>query len=302
VPPPRSRGYELRILDTKTRRSNTLPSYDDAFSSRMQLMLYRHLLSALLSPSFSFSTFWEKVQVDPSAQFSDGFLLQVGLARQTDGKVVLGYPACLDDLADLWCSTVHSSPLQSVSPTLEIVYRKQLEHNATSEASRPHPSTSYDFAVADQEARDLTHAIAASLREQDGSDLERAKAESLLDMTTPAGGRPSAHGDAVVDTASLHPTEGLSDRPDIPWYTQSGSGAVEGTQSWVLERPPPVGTWNIDKLGLSRSESPRIRIIGRKSFAFDEEAMNAYVQDVLRWWHGERPPRGVDVEHSHRCL
>ncbi|KAH9962734.1 exonuclease V [Lactifluus volemus] len=279
----RSRGYELRLLDTKTRRSDTLPSYDDAFSSRMQLMLYRHLLSALLSPSFSFKMFWERVQVDPSAQFSDEFLLQVGLARQTDGKVLLGYPACLDDLVDLWCSTIHSSPLQSVSPTLEIVYRKQLMHNATTEVSHPRSSTSYDFAVADQEARDLARAIAASLREQDDSDLERVKAESLLD--------PSTHGDAVVDTASPRPTEGLSDRPDIPWYSRSG---VESTQSSVLERPP-LPTPNLSEL-----EPPGI--IGRRSFVFDEEAMNAYVQDVLRWWHGERPPRGVDVEHSRRCF
>jgi exonuclease V len=299
----------------------------------MQLMLYHHLLSALLSPTFSFNIFWEKIQVDPSAQFSDEFLLQAGLARETDGKVVLGYPACLDDLTDLWRSTVHSLRVRGVSPTLEIVYRKQPKHSAASGASRP--STSDEFALADQEARDLARTIAASLREHERDpDLERAIAESLLD-TTPAVGSSAtlANDEAVVDTTSLPPSEGLSDRPDIPWYSRSGtiegvvdttslrpteglpdrpdipwysrSGTTEGTQSKVLERAQPVGTWNIDELGSLGLPTPTLesaRIIGRKSFVFDEEAMNAYVEDVLQWWRGKRPPRGVDVEHSHRCL
>jgi hypothetical protein len=48
------------------------------------------LLSSLLSPTFSFSAFWEKIGVDPFVQFSDEFLLKAGLARETDGTVVLG--------------------------------------------------------------------------------------------------------------------------------------------------------------------------------------------------------------------
>jgi exonuclease V len=82
--------HELSLTDTKTRRFNSLPSDDDALSSRMQLILYRHLLSSLLSPTFSFSAFWEKIGVDPFVQFSDEFLLKAGLARETDGTVVLG--------------------------------------------------------------------------------------------------------------------------------------------------------------------------------------------------------------------
>jgi hypothetical protein len=38
----------------------------------------------------SFHVFWKKVQVHPSAQFSDEFFIQVGLGRERDGKVVLG--------------------------------------------------------------------------------------------------------------------------------------------------------------------------------------------------------------------
>jgi hypothetical protein len=277
----------------------------------MQLMLYHHLLSALLSPTFSFNMFWEKVQVDPSAQFSDEFLVQVGLGSERDGKVVLGYPACLDDLADLWRSTVHSLCVRGVSPTLEIVYRKQPKHSASALLEASPPSTSDDIALADQEACDLAHAIAASMREQEQEwdpDLELAIAESLLDMTSAVGSTAALSGNekAVVDTSSPRPAGGLFDRSAIPWYSQSGT--TKRTQSGDVERVPPVGTSNIDELGSPGLLSPTLprpesaRIIGRKSFVFDEKAMNAYVQGVLGWWHGERPPRGVDVEHSHRCL
>ncbi|KAI0248356.1 exonuclease V [Lactifluus subvellereus] len=305
--PARPIVQELFLLDTKTRRSNLFPSDDDAFSSRMQLMLYHHLLSALLSPTFSFNTFWEKIQVDPSVEFSDEFLLQAGLARKTDGKVIQGYPACLDDLADLWRLTVRSLQVRGVSRTLEIEYRTQPKRGATLGVSRP--STLDDFAIANQEARELARAIAASLREhQRDLDLERAIANSLQDMA-PALGGPVAladTGEGVADITSLRPTEGPSDWPDVPWYSRGST--MEHTHSGVMERARPVGESNIDELGppglptptLPRLESPRI--IGRKSFVFDEEAMNAYVKDVLQWWRGERPPQGVDVEHSYRCF
>ena len=38
-----------------------------------------------------------------------------------------------------------------------------------------------------------------------------------------------------------------------------------------------------------------------KSFALYEAVLHAYVQGVLQWWRGERPPRGVDLEHIRRC-
>jgi exonuclease V len=164
-PSPPSIEPELLLLDKKTRRSNSLPSHDDAFSSRMQLILYHHLLSALLSPTFSFSMFCEKVQVDPSAQCSDEFLVHVGLGSERDGNVLLGYPACLDELGDLWRPTVHSLCVRGVSPTLEIVYRKQPKRSASALLEASPSSTSDDITLADQEARDLARAIAASMRE-----------------------------------------------------------------------------------------------------------------------------------------
>jgi exonuclease V len=304
---------ELSLIDTKTRRSNSLPSDDDAFSARMQLMLYHHLLSALLSPKFSFSAFWEKVNVDPFAQLSDTFLLQSGLARETDGKsAVLGCAECLDDLADLWHLTVQSLHVQSVSPTLEIVYRTQPKRGAAAaaalEVSRQYITGDYFGSAADREDRDIARAIEASRQEYD-SDLQRAIAESLQEVTPKEDNETELGdgGNSVADTRSLSPrdTDQPPDMPDNRWYGRSVE--TKSTQSEAVERDQPMGECGTAALGTGadKPEEPRprgSRVIGRKAFAFDGAAMQTYVKDVLQWWRGERPPRGVDVEHSRRCL
>jgi exonuclease V len=251
-------------------------------------MLYHHLLSKLLSPTFSFSTFWEKVHVDPFAQFSEKFLLETGLARETDGKVVLGYPECLDDLADLWRSTVNAFRLQAVSPTLEIAYRIQPKRGAAPKLSR-RDVLDY-FGAADQEERDFQRAIAESLRDESGAAL----ANSGTSITSPRSSSPRG-------------AEQLSDMPPTRWYARSGQLDSASTQSVAVETARLIGEGSTAKLGppdsqASTSQPESSNIIGRKSFVYDEAALQAHVRDVLQWWHGERPPRGVEVEHSRRCL
>jgi exonuclease V len=273
-------------------------------------MLYHHLLSTLLSPTFSFSAFWEKVQVDPFAQFSDVFLMQSGLARQTDGDVVLASAECLDDLTDLFFSTVRSLQVQSVSPTLEIIYRTQPKRSAAApEVSRPTMLNDSFGNVADQEARDLALAIETSRREsEDDPELQRALAESLRDVVPQKDceAELTDSKNSVADTRlpSRPVTEQLSDKPDIPWYP--ADAATESTQPENVERDQQMGELSTaepgTRAGKRKEPQPETpRVIGRKSFAFDEAVLHAYVQDVLQWWRGERPPRGVDLEHARRC-
>jgi exonuclease V len=277
-------------------------------------MLYRHLLSELLSPTFSFSTFWEKVQVDPFAKFSDEFLQRSGVAPQTDGKVVLGFPECLEDVTDLWRSTVGSLCLQSVSPTLEIVYRTNSKRSAARVPKPSRADISGHFAAAGQEKRDIDRAIEASLREiGHDPDLERAIAESMRDVTRGEGSSTAVVDgkNTIASTRSPSPrgSEQLSDMSHIPWYAWSGETESGTAQSAVGQGPRPTQEWqewNTAELrpselqaALSQPEGPKV--IGTKRFAFDGAAMHAYVRDVLHWWRGERPPRGVEVEQSHRC-
>jgi exonuclease V len=274
----------------------------------MQLMLYRHLLSELLSPTFSFSTFWEKVRVDPFAKFSDEFLQQPGVAPLIDGKVGPGFPECLKDVADLWRSTVDSLCLQGVSPALEIVYRTRSKRGAALKRKPSRADTSGYFAAAEQEKRDVDRAIEASLRESGHDpDLERAMAESMRDVTQGEGSSAAVVDgrDAIASTQSRSPwgSERLSDIPHIPWYSWSGDTESGSAQSAVMQGPGPTTAElrpSSFQVAPSRPDAPKV--IGTKRFAFDEAAMHAYVRDVLQWWRGERPPRGVEVEQTRRCL
>lgn len=42
-------------------------------------------------------------------------------------------------------------------------------------------------------------------------------------------------------------------------------------------------------------------LLGRRSFAFDSESFNKYVDDEMRWWRGERETKGVDIEEAYKC-
>ena len=43
-------------------------------------------------------------------------------------------------------------------------------------------------------------------------------------------------------------------------------------------------------------------ILGTKCFALDDSYLDEYLERVLAWWHGQRPPQGVEIEHTRRCV
>ena len=43
-------------------------------------------------------------------------------------------------------------------------------------------------------------------------------------------------------------------------------------------------------------------VLGTKKFFMSDERLDAHLEDVLQWWFGVRPPRGVELAQSGRCL
>lgn len=43
-------------------------------------------------------------------------------------------------------------------------------------------------------------------------------------------------------------------------------------------------------------------IIGTTEFEFDQQLLDEYLVDIMKWWNGERNSRGVSLEQSGRCL
>jgi len=44
------------------------------------------------------------------------------------------------------------------------------------------------------------------------------------------------------------------------------------------------------------------RIIGTKEFDIDDAFLDEHIKSVLEYWHGQRPPHGVDITLTNRCM
>ena len=42
-------------------------------------------------------------------------------------------------------------------------------------------------------------------------------------------------------------------------------------------------------------------VIGSRCFAFDAEELERYLKEEMRWWRGERPAKGVEIEEAYKC-
>ncbi|KAL6304012.1 exonuclease V [Sparassis latifolia] len=45
----------------------------------------------------------------------------------------------------------------------------------------------------------------------------------------------------------------------------------------------------------------KAHILGSREFVMDNDLLDGYLTGVLQWWHGERPPHGVEIEDTGRC-
>lgn len=85
MPPPATKKPKQRkddrkiyIIDIKTRSMKSLPTAMAARPTEVQLQLYHSMLTALAQGTFPLSTFANRYNFDPSVQFSDSFIAQVG--------------------------------------------------------------------------------------------------------------------------------------------------------------------------------------------------------------------------------
>lgn len=255
-------GYSLQLSDTKTRTRPTLPPDEDTLASRVQLMLYHRLLSNLLAPSapsvlaptpLDFAALWSRVGVDPARRFSEGFLIQAGLASEvaaqdapseataTTAQSSADSLSCLNDLTIAWAHAVEALNVVTVHNTLTLVYRSQPTRKRSKDKGRAKPTPS-GTELSPQEAQDLAAAIQASVSDaQSGTggddDLARAILESLKDsvrsgtaaegdlgvLTHPFGvpisevpGMTTLDGEAKVAAAP----DALEDDPELAWAIQ----------------------------------------------------------------------------------
>ncbi|KAL7419212.1 hypothetical protein Q5752_006049 [Cryptotrichosporon argae] len=161
---PAARTHRLFVSDSKTRASGTLPREADTTAGKLQVMLYKELLDAILlaAPArpaqagvegqnvagagtallptltpFRWSTIFDMLALDPAAPFSDQFIAQsrpVALGNAL--RWGAGDAASLDDMVAVWERYVAALGLGARAQTagsegdgrtddrLELVYRR----------------------------------------------------------------------------------------------------------------------------------------------------------------------------------
>lgn len=111
----------LYLKDNKTRRHPSIPPHHDTLSGRLQLMLYRRLLSQLIakSPLYDFKPLWKRLGVKSSFRLPTKFLVQANLISDN----INFQTTSLDDVVTSWHELVKEANVQGVNENLELVYR-----------------------------------------------------------------------------------------------------------------------------------------------------------------------------------
>ena len=111
----------LYLKDNKTRRHRSVPPHHDTLSGRLQLMLYRRLLSQLVanSPLYDFRPLWKRLGVKSYSRFPTRFLVQTNLISDNSNFQT----TCLDDVVTSWHTLVKEANIQGINENLELVYR-----------------------------------------------------------------------------------------------------------------------------------------------------------------------------------
>lgn len=294
VPLPR---YILHLSDSKTRRTMTLPSEDDALPSRLQLMLYHRLLSKLVSLSkpFDFSRIWKQLRLRPDARLGHQFLTDAGLLLGADWGAPL---VCLNDLTAAWLAAVERLDVDSVDKHLKLVYRtRPTTGKVGSKRKRA------DVLSTRREDVDLATAVEASLKEEADADLQKAIEASLTpekgSVVGPSrftGRQLPPHLTWVVQNSLLQSSKG-DDRSAKGRSIASGLDIESG-----MPAENEVNEAAEDANSSSEDESPDSHVFGIKYFQVDDALLDDYLKKVLDWWYGRRSPEGVSLDHTSRCF
>ncbi|OCH95731.1 hypothetical protein OBBRIDRAFT_830676 [Obba rivulosa] len=342
--------FTLHLSDTKTRRGGTIPSDEDTLPSRLQLMLYRRLLSNILAPAPSiganqvdkpldFDAFWLQVGVDPVKSFSKLFMAQTGLMFDAVEYADHDHASLnnLNALVTAWRHSVDALGVNGVDKTLTLRYRAQPHHRRrTYHHTGPLLSDEEKLATAKATETGFNAGVGAF----DGRD--RGLAQAL------GGSLESGSWAAyTLESAGQLPSEDLQ----LQWALQN---SFERTASAVPEDRLPINMEEAGRILLEDPESEAIRdetgiasappdesapimatdetqavtpseddsasdtaeervmtveeleveahVIGMKEFVADDAFLDEYLASALQYWYGQRPPRGVDIAFTRRCM
>lgn len=245
---PRCYQHTLHLIETKTRRRESLPSDEDALPSRLQLMLYHRLLSSLISPEipFDFTRLWDETNVDPARPFSETFLSQAGSSLGT-------YPAftCLDDLTVFWRNATLELDIPGIDPCLQLIYRRQQPLEFKEDITTPSPARDPSISqflssppnkIFDLDTEESSAELLWALQESWLRHLNDVSGKSVSNDAIPPVFEPSASTFKAVDLYKIIGTKEFNLDDDFLddyltgvldwWMGRRRPRGVSATQTW----------------------------------------------------------------------
>lgn len=306
---PRS-SHTFQLIDNKTRWSNTIPSHADTLSSRIQLMIYWRLLSDMVSDKqeFDFDFLWTRLQIEPLRLFSVTFQSEIMMLMLNNGLDVDGADInCLEALIAPFRRTVAKLQIAgNIDDSLYLVYR--LRGVNSSHTLRKH---------------NVTHQISSDVIEEVASKPIQDTQDIIIDLTDIDESQESIEGTYKEETKD----------PELQWALKESLRQFQEEKRFVPEDTKSAVELEVinDNEGELRVHcfiyifhfkqyvEPSVqqdknhelrmlakvkdkRIIGKKKFKYNAQLLDEHVTRVLDWWHGNRPPKGVEITETQRCL
>ena len=254
------RTHKLKISDSKTRASGTLPRESDTTAGQLQVMLYKELFDAMIQTddfdsttsgsnvSMSFERVFSHLGLDPTVPFSEAFMKQSRpIVAGNMLQFETGSARHLSDMVEVWRKYVVAlglGPDGRSEDHLELVYRRaggRKKGKGRGKGGRKRKavtalSTTVD--ADDNEDKELQLAIEMSLQTSTGPENAGPPPTSELAV-------PTANGEAVMDPDTPQNTSTVVDNEiTVHSATPIGSSAqvYEEGVSYLTPSPNPTPT------------------------------------------------------------
>ncbi|PVH94249.1 hypothetical protein DM02DRAFT_539876 [Periconia macrospinosa] len=103
------------------------------------------------------------------------------------------------------------------------------------------------------------------------------------------------HGDTENDQRDLDPSN-ISDREEIRSHPN-----LLSLWSLMIHEFQQIATSFSDILRVEFRYSKTSHVIGSEFIVYDPEVVDAYSEDEIKWWEGNREAKGVEIEEAFKC-
>ena len=262
--------YEIFISDVKTRSSASPPPQTQVRVSLIQLFLYHRFMSDMASDRLDYMRVFERYGLNPDEPFSDAFIAQIGAVHdevftEADAETASTFSnheaADADSNADF--VSAPSSPSQlsfadSPEPKLKYGSLRALVGLLKFELALTFP----------RGASDLGKIVAVEYRYRGRDSPPPSPTVPPTTTTNPNGLGPEDDDDDYDDETDPLPAPDA--KPD--------------------SKPAPEPEPN--------AEPKPGSVICTHTFFVEPETLDMYLSETMRWWRGERPPRGVAPDEA----